>query len=75
MSSQTGGPFISDDTKTFVYVKQAIENALRCPICDGLLDPGKSVSYDHKVRLREGGTGSQSNVQMAHPYCNTGYKN
>ena len=75
VSSQTGVPIISDDTKTFVYVKQAIENALRCPICDGLLDPGKSVSYDHKVRVREGGTGSQSNVQMAHPYCNTGYKN
>ena len=68
-------PVISDATKTTVYVRQAIENALRCPICRGLLDPSKSVSYDHAVRVREGGTGQPDNIQLAHPYCNTGYKN
>jgi hypothetical protein len=38
-------------------------------------DPNKSVSYDHIVRVSEGGSGDQTNVQMVHPYCNTGYKN
>jgi hypothetical protein len=67
-------PNISDDTKSLVYVRQAIKTALRCPVCGGLLDPTKSVSYDHIVPRRAGGTGDASNTQMAHPYCNTGYK-
>jgi len=67
-------PQISDDTKSMVYVKEAIKNALRCPICNGILDPSKSVSYDHIEPKRDGGTGDYMNVQIAHPYCNTGYK-
>jgi hypothetical protein len=65
---------ITDDTKSMVYVSQAIKNALRCPVCGGLLDPSKSVSYDHIEPKRKGGTGDRTNVQIAHPYCNTGYK-
>lgn len=67
-------PQISDDTKSMIYVRQAIASALRCPICGGLLDPKKSVSYDHVDRVEDGGAGDPANVQMAHPYCNTGYK-
>ena len=74
VNALAGGPVISDETKSIVYVRQAIENALRCPICAGRLDPAKSVSYDHALRVRDGGTGDADNVQMAHPYCNTGYK-
>jgi hypothetical protein len=57
-----------------VYVKEAIKNALHCPVCGGMLDPKKSVSYDHIQEKRKGGTGDPMNVQLAHPYCNTGYK-
>jgi hypothetical protein len=64
-------PHISDDTKSLVYVREAIKNALRCPVCGGLLDPKKSVSYDHIVARRKGGSGDASNTQMAHPYCNS----
>lgn len=67
-------PHISDDTKSMVYVRQAITSALRCPVCAGLLDPSKSVSYDHIDPKRKGGSGDHTNVQLAHPYCNTGYK-
>ncbi len=65
---------ISDDTKSTIYVRQAIRNALTCPICYGLLDPGKSVSFDHINPIRLGGNGDIENTQMVHPYCNTGYK-
>ena len=75
IDSLSRGRLISDETKSVVYVKRAIGRALRCPICGGLLDSSKSVSYDHVVRVRDGGTGSPDNVQMAHPYCNTGFKN
>jgi hypothetical protein len=67
-------PQISDDTKSMVYVKEAIRNAIRCPICGGILDPAKSVSYDHIEPKRSGGTGDHTNVQLAHPYCNSSFK-
>lgn len=67
-------PVITDDTKTEIYLKQAIPRALICPICGGVLDVNKSMTYDHVERVCEGGSGDVSNVQLAHPYCNTGYK-
>ncbi len=67
-------PQIFDDTRSMVYIRNAIARELRCPICNGLLDPQKSMSYDHVVRKEDGGTGDHINVQLAHPYCNTGYK-
>ena len=66
---------IDDDTRAAVYLKAALPNAMLCPICQGVLDPNKSATYDHIQRLREGGTGDLDNVQMVYPYCNTGYKN
>lgn len=66
---------ISTETKSEVYLKTSLASALKCPICGGLLDPMKSVSYDHKIRVREGGTGEASNSQMVHPYCNSSIKN
>jgi hypothetical protein len=71
----TTSPDISNDTKTAVYFREALPQALHCPVCNGVLDPNKSVSYDHIERVRDGGSGDIDNIQMAHPYCNTGYKN
>jgi hypothetical protein len=67
-------PHISDDTKSMLFIRNSIEKALPCPVCNGLLDPKKSVSYDHIDRVRDGGSGHITNVQLVHPYCNTGYK-
>jgi hypothetical protein len=68
-------PHVNDDAKSEAFIQKAIGSALTCPICAGLLDTGKSISYDHAKRVREGGTGDVTNVQLSHPYCNTGYKN
>lgn len=68
-------PQFSDDSKSMMFVAAALASALRCPICHGYLHPTKSVSYDHVVRLEDGGTGDMTNGQMAHPFCNTGIKN
>lgn len=73
-ATQSSAKF-SDESKSAIYMRSAIKSALRCPICHGLLDPRKSVSYDHIVRVRDGGTGDVDNGQLVHPYCNTGYKN
>lgn len=71
VSSPQTTPHISDDTKSMVFVREAITKAMRCPICSGLLDPSKSVSYDHIKPRREGGTGDPSNTQLVHPFCNS----
>jgi Protein of unknown function DUF262/HNH endonuclease len=64
-------PSFSDDTKSMVFVRTAIEAAVKCPICKGLLDPAKSVSYDHVIPIIGGGTGDHENAQLVHPYCNS----
>ena len=74
LSTKETSPRISDDTKSMLFIQEALSKALRCPICNGHLDPRKSVSYDHIERVSDGGLGELKNVQMAHPYCNTGYK-
>ncbi|WP_416193167.1 GmrSD restriction endonuclease domain-containing protein [Nitrobacter sp. TKz-YC01] len=65
----------SDDAKSMAFLEAATKSGLKCPICRGMLDPRKSVSYDHKQRIREGGTGEAGNAQLAHPYCNTAVRN
>ncbi len=66
---------VSDDTKSTVFMRDAITTALKCPECGGLLHPAKSISYDHKLRAKDGGTGSADNIQMMHHYCNSAMKN
>lgn len=67
-------PQITNDTRAAVLLSQSLATALVCPICRGKLHPSKSVSFDHIQRVREGGTGAPDNVQMVHPFCNTGVK-
>ncbi len=51
-----------------------LESAMKCPICNGYLDPEKSVSYDHVIRAREEGGGNHENCQLTHPFCNQSVK-
>ncbi len=65
----------SADTKSKTFISNALKTAMKCPICNGYLDPNKSVSYDHIVRKEDGGKGSSENCQLTHPYCNQSIKN
>jgi hypothetical protein len=65
----------SNETKSQIYLRDSLQTALKCSICEGLIEPAKSVSYDHVDRVREGGSGRASNGKMTHPFCNTGVKN
>lgn len=67
------GKEFSDDTKSAVFLREAIDKSLKCPICNARLH-FKSISYDHKDRKQDGGLGIVDNAQLTHPYCNTGYK-
>ncbi|EOB9996117.1 hypothetical protein ACI0YI_004241, partial [Cronobacter sakazakii] len=48
----------TDDQKSMIFINTALQSAIKCPICNGYLDTTKSVSYDHIIRVREGGVGS-----------------
>ena len=74
LTARTPSAAFSDDTKSQIYYRQAIESAIKCPICGGLLDTAKSVSYDHITPVREKGLGTAENGQMVHPYCNSAMK-
>jgi hypothetical protein len=64
----------SSQKKSEVFIREAIENAVKCSICGGLLHRN-SITIDHVERKQDGGLGTPSNGQLAHPYCNSTYKN
>lgn len=70
VSEQAGREF-TDDTKSAAFIRAALKGALRCPICDGFLEPVRSVTYDHKLAKRDGGDGGIDNCELAHPFCNS----
>jgi len=64
----------SSERKSAVFIKDVISKAPRCKICGGLIHTN-SMTIDHIERKQDGGLGSVDNGQLAHPYCNTTFKN
>ena len=69
------GEKFSENTKSAVFIKTALQSAIRCPICDGYLNPEKSVSYDHVTEKRSGGHGNEGKCQLTNPSCIQTVKN
>lgn len=68
------GKEFSDEVKSQTYVSKALAQALKCPQCGGLISPLHSLSYDHTVRVQDGGMGTAENCDLMHPFCNTAIK-
>jgi hypothetical protein len=64
----------SSNSKSEVFLRDAVQNAPKCKICQGLVHL-KSITIDHIQRKADGGLGSPENGQLSHPYCNSTYKN
>lgn len=64
----------SDETKSSVFITEALEQALRCKICNARIHTN-SISFDHKERKEDGGLGGADNAQLTHHYCNSAIKN
>ena len=64
----------SSEKKSEVFIREAIESAVKCSVCGGLLHRN-SITIDHIERKQDGGLGTPDNGQLAHPYCNSTYKN
>jgi hypothetical protein len=70
--SDAGTRFRKEDRKA-VLLRESLTTELICPICKARLYR-KDRSLDHRERLANGGASTQANMQLTHPYCNTGYK-
>ncbi len=67
------GKKFDSGAKSAVYLREVLKSAPKCNICGGYIHRN-SISIDHIDRRRDGGSSSADNGQLAHPYCNTGYK-
>lgn len=74
VTEKVQGKSFTDTSKSSIYIRQAISSALKCPICNGYIEPALSASYDHISRKSDGGNAESENGQICHPYCNTGIK-
>lgn len=63
----------SASTKSAAFVGELMQSGPRCGICGGLLHRN-SMTTDHVDRKADGGGAHIGNAQLAHPYCNTTYK-
>ena len=63
----------STQMKSGLVMKELVEQAPRCAICQGFV-PMHAISIDHIKRREDGGLAIAENAQVTHPYCNTGYK-
>jgi hypothetical protein len=64
----------SSERKSAIYIRDAIKNAIKCRICNGYIHKN-AITIDHIVRKEDGGLGYVDNGQIAHPYCNSTFKN
>ena len=62
------------ETKSEIFIKEALKNPICCKICHGLV-PKNSMTIDHIIPKKDGGKGTLENAQITHPYCNSTYKN
>jgi len=61
------------NNKSAVFMANALIGCNKCSICNGYLHKD-GMNFDHVIRKREGGGSEISNLQLTHPYCNTGIK-
>lgn len=73
-SSEVTSSNFSSKRKSAAFIRDAINRAPRCQICGGHMHKN-SITVDHVQRKEDGGLGSIDNAQLAHPYCNTTFKN
>lgn len=70
--SEKSGAF-SRETKSAAFIRDALPSALRCAICGGFLN-FNAIQVDHIKRKQDGGCNKIDNAQLAHPYCNSTFK-
>lgn len=60
----------SRNVKSAAYIRDALQASMRCKLCGSRMQ-SKSISVDHNVDRKDGGTAHLDNAQLTHPYCNS----
>jgi hypothetical protein len=60
----------SGESKSEVFMREGVENALRCHVCGGYLHKN-SIQIDHDLEIENNGVGNADNGKLTHPYCNS----
>lgn len=71
---KTGSPKFSTEVSNSKIIALDLEGCKRCEVCGGRIQH-RAVSKDHIIKVENGGTGNFANLDITHPYCNSGYKN
>ncbi len=74
INSQNHDILTNAERKSSVFIQEALKGCPKCKICNGYLHRN-SMSMDHVIRKEDGGGDNVRNLQLTHPYCNTGVKN
>lgn len=64
---------MSTSVKAGLTMRKLLETSPRCSICGAFIS-SQAITIDHKQRRADGGSTTHENTDLAHPYCNTGYK-
>ncbi|MGR6842491.1 HNH endonuclease [Acinetobacter baumannii] len=64
----------SSNAKSETFISQVLPTSKKCSICKAYIHVN-SITIDHVIRKEDGGLGAPTNGALAHPYCNTTYKN
>lgn len=75
LQEKVEGQKFSEAASSSIFLREAQKTLLKCPLCNGYMEPSLSASLDHIKRRSEGGTGDSDNGQLTHFFCNTGVKN
>jgi hypothetical protein len=63
----------SSETKSATFIKAALAGAPKCGLCHGYIHTN-SITTGHIKDQIDGGTRSEENAQLEHPYCNSTLK-
>ena len=63
----------SRGSKSAAYIEAALQNPVRCNVCGGAIH-SNAVTFDHVIRVEDGGDNRSENLRPSHPYCNSGFK-
>lgn len=64
----------SSASRSSAFIREAMANPVRCRICDAAVH-SNSMTFDHDKRREDGGDNQSGNLNPAHPFCNSGFKN
>lgn len=59
-----------DNQKTTINLREIFKTAIRCEICNGILDLAAGTQYDHTIQYAQSHLTDVNSGRPTHPFCN-----